>query len=236
MEYTHYWLIKNNTLFTVKSFLHLCSTTQVNKWKNCFVSDLLVATNTQTWLSTDGLGSVSVLCLTGKHGFKCRLMFHVLSLQVCHTFLSALRDYIGTMSTDYHLDVFQIWAEVLVCVWLPRLGPSMFSYMFSALSPRLTAPPQTLINHRTHWVTFALLKKILQTLAFRKYNYLPFHISAANILALWAVYLMVFGYRLTFLLYFHSHQIEITVCVNQSVERETSDVLSMMLILKSWQQ
>lgn len=61
---------------------------------------------------------------------------------------------------------------------------SWFSSMFSLLSPRYTAPPQTLINHSTHRVTFALFKKILQTLAFRKYNYLPFHISAANIPAL----------------------------------------------------
>lgn len=97
---------------------------------------------------------------------------------------------------------------------IAELCLSWFPSMFSALSPRYTAPPQTLINHSTHWVTFALFKRILQTLAFRKYNYLPFHISAANIPALWAVYLIVFVYRLTFLLYFHFHQIEIVVCAS----------------------
>lgn len=55
-----------------------------------------------------------------------------------------------------------------------------------------------LINHRSNPVTFALFKNKLQTLAFRKYNFLPLHISAA----LWAVYLTVFDYRLTFVLYF----------------------------------
>lgn len=62
-----------------------------------------------------------------------------------------------------------------------------------------------LINHRSHPVTFALFKKKLQILAFRKYNYLPLHISAA----LWAVYLTVFDYRLTFMLYFYFCQIEL---------------------------
>lgn len=97
---------------------------------------------------------------------------------------------------------------------ITELCVSWFSSMFSALSPRYAAPPQTLINHSTHGVTFALFKKILLTLAFRKYNYLPFHISAANIPALWAVYLMVFVYRLTFLLYFHFRQIEMAVCAS----------------------
>lgn len=82
---------------------------------------------------------------------------------------------------------------------------SWISSVLCALSPRYTAPPQTLINHSTHWVTFALFKKILQTLAFPKSNYLPFHISAANIPALWSVYLMVFVYGLTFFLFFFFH-------------------------------
>lgn len=64
---------------------------------------------------------------------------------------------------------------------------------------------RALINHRSNPVTFALFKKELQTLAFRKYNYLPLHISAA----LWAVYLTVFDYRLTFVLYFYFCQIEL---------------------------
>lgn len=66
-------------------------------------------------------------------------------------------------------------------------------------------PHKMLINHRSNPVTFALFKKKLQTLAFRKYNYLPLHISAA----LWAVYLTVFDYRLTFVLYFYCCQIEL---------------------------
>lgn len=118
---------------------------------------------------------------------------------------------------DYRITYWlvQIWTAAPVCLRsLCELCVSWFSSMFLALSPRYTAPPQTLINHSTHWVTFALFKKILQTLAFRKYNYLPFHISAANIPALWAVYLMVFVYRLTFLLYFHFHQIEMAVCAS----------------------
>lgn len=124
---------------------------------------------------------------------------------------------------------------------------SWISSALCALSPRYTAPPQTLINHSTHWVTFALFKKILQTLAFPKSNYLPFHISAANIPALWSVYLMVFVYGLTFfsflfstifyiLIFLKYRRQLVLVFVSQSAERETSDVLSMMLILKSWQQ
>lgn len=124
---------------------------------------------------------------------------------------------------------------------------SWISSVLCALSPRYTAPPQTLINHSTHWVTFALFKKILQTLAFPKSNYLPFHISAANIPALWSVYLMVFVYGLTFfsflfstifyiLIFLKYRRQLVLVFVSQSAERETSDVLSMMLILKSWQQ
>lgn len=62
-----------------------------------------------------------------------------------------------------------------------------------------------LINHRSNPVTFALFKKKLQTLAFRKYNFLPLHISAA----LWAVYLTVFDYRLTFVLCFYFCQMEL---------------------------
>lgn len=112
-----------------------------------------------------------------------------------------------------------IWT--LVPFWTRSLGLSVLTEpcacldsppCFPTVSLRYAAPPQTLINHSSRWVTFALFKKILQTVAFRKYNYLPFYVSAANIPALWAVYLMVFVYRLTFLLYFHFGQIEMAVC------------------------
>lgn len=127
---------------------------------------------------------------------------------------------------------FLVWPLSCVC-----RGPLPCS---SAPSPRYTAPPQTLINHCTHWVTFALFKEILQTLAFRGYDYLPCCIRAANPPALWAVYLMVFVYRLTFSLHPHlplnTDTQFVLLWVEQSVERETSDVLSMILILKSWPQ
>lgn len=138
---------------------------------------------------------------------------------------------------------YQHWSRcrrvVPVCLWsLGCVCVSWFPSVFLALSLRYTAPPQTLINHSAHWVTFALFKKILQTLAFRKYNYLPFHINTANIPALWAVYLTVFVYRLTFLLYFlFSSNRDGSLCFSLWVSWwKGKHVLSMMLISKSWQQ
>lgn len=135
-----------------------------------------------------------------------RSYFHivVLWLTLIVTRLQVYQMMISTFPGDYADGLWNnLWMlssyglrPQFVCDHCLRL--SWISSIISALLPRYTAPPQTLINHSTHRVTFALFKKILQTLAFPKSNYLRFHISPANISALRAVYLMVFVYGLTF--------------------------------------
>lgn len=132
------------------------------------------------------------------HGvFKCTVKLHLQT---------------SGASCDYVHDTWRLWKKSL------RQHEHWFLCSQSSLSTGLCVLVlllyyhyatlhlhKMLINHRSNPVTFALFKKKLQTLAFRKYNYLPLHISAA----LWAVYLTVFDYRLTFVLYFYFCQIEL---------------------------
>lgn len=128
-----------------------------------------------------------------------------------HLLLSELQ--VRHMTTSAFPGDYQgkLWNNMSALIQTRTAGPSLplvaglrpcvsFPSAFPALTPRYAAPPPALINHRRRRVTFALFKRILQTLAFRKQNHLPFHTGAANIPASAAVYSAVFVYRLTFLL------------------------------------
>lgn len=129
--------------------------------------------------------------------FKCTFMLNLQNVVVSYVHLDIPRRLCAQtleqhMSTDPDTAGWSLPSSVC---WVVCLGfPQCFRYSHYATLHLHQAP----INHSSHPVTFALFKKILQTLPFRRYNYLPFHISEANILALRAVYLTVFVYRLTF--------------------------------------
>lgn len=93
--------------------------------------------------------------------------------QVCLVSIPAFLGLHSCWETDHWW-----WFGRLVSVLLVASVPVA---VFSMLLPRYAAPPQPLINHSSRRVTFALFKKILQTLAFWRYNCLPFHMSMANI-------------------------------------------------------
>lgn len=138
-----------------------------------------------------------MLCITGKHGFKC--LCQVLNGQTSGISDNRLdiprRLCEGLQNNISMLSRYGLRLQFVSKHWIVSI--LVLLNVFAVITT-LHCTSTTLINHSTHWVTFALFKKILQTLAFRKYNYLPFHISAANIPALWTVYLIVFVYRLTF--------------------------------------